>query len=138
MYTTLNDASRIDPMFAAGTEVKVWYVKDEFHRSFCMGARLASKCDGNVIDTTDMTKFHTLVGSIAGTGNNSIEAADVIAGALQGEYWSPNGEARDLIRKLGLCHTSFSAGDVIQIGDKFYTSDRWTLVEFNNETFKGE
>ena len=136
MYTNLNDAKTIDPIFAEGTEVKVWYVKEEFTRSFCMGAGMAAKCDGNVIDTNDMTKFHTLIGTIAGTGNNSTEAADVIASCLQGEYFSPNGEARNLISSLGLCHTSFMAGDVIQIGDKFYTVDRWTIKEFNNDTFK--
>ena len=32
---------------------------------------------------------------------------------MQGEIWSPNGEAREVIRALELCHTSMSAGDVI-------------------------
>jgi len=31
---------------------------------------------------------------------------------MQGEYWSPWGEARDLIRTRGLSHTSMSVGDV--------------------------
>lgn len=30
---------------------------------------------------------------------------------MQGEAWSPNGEARDLIKRKGLCHTSMSVGD---------------------------
>lgn len=33
---------------------------------------------------------------------------------MQGEVWSPNGEARPLIEFLGLNHTSMSIGDVIQ------------------------
>ena len=32
---------------------------------------------------------------------------------LQAERWSPRGEARELIRKKGLNHTSMSVGDVI-------------------------
>jgi hypothetical protein len=32
---------------------------------------------------------------------------------LQGENWSPNGEARPLIQLLGLTHTSMSVGDVV-------------------------
>jgi len=32
---------------------------------------------------------------------------------MQGEVWSPNGEARELIRSLGLKHTSMSVGDVV-------------------------
>ena len=32
---------------------------------------------------------------------------------MQGENWSPKGEARPLIEKLGLQHTSMSVGDVM-------------------------
>jgi len=33
---------------------------------------------------------------------------------MQGEIWSPHGEARALIRSLGLHHTSMSVGDVLE------------------------
>jgi hypothetical protein len=36
---------------------------------------------------------------------------------MQGEVWSPNGEARELIASLGLHHTSMSVGDVVQDDD---------------------
>jgi len=41
---------------------------------------------------------------------------------MQGENWSPNGEARDLILFLGLSHTSMSIGDIIFCYDdqKYY------------------
>lgn len=32
---------------------------------------------------------------------------------MQGEVWSPKGEANELIKKLGLKHTSMSVGDII-------------------------
>jgi hypothetical protein len=32
---------------------------------------------------------------------------------MQAERWSPNGEARPLLERLGLSHTSMSVGDVI-------------------------
>jgi hypothetical protein len=32
---------------------------------------------------------------------------------MQGEVWSPNGEARGLIERKGLQHTSMSVGDVV-------------------------
>lgn len=32
---------------------------------------------------------------------------------FQGDVWSPNGEACDLIEKLGLFHTSMSIGDIV-------------------------
>lgn len=33
---------------------------------------------------------------------------------MQGERWSPNGEARELIKAAGLQHTSMSVGDIIR------------------------
>jgi hypothetical protein len=33
---------------------------------------------------------------------------------MQGENWSPNGEARQAIQDLGLSHTSMMIGDVIE------------------------
>jgi len=41
---------------------------------------------------------------------------------MQGEVWSPNGEARGFIRSKGLEHTSMSTGDVIEDVEagKFY------------------
>jgi hypothetical protein len=32
---------------------------------------------------------------------------------MQGDGWSPEGEARGLIEHLGLCYTSMSIGDVV-------------------------
>lgn len=32
---------------------------------------------------------------------------------MQGEVWSPHGEARETIKTLGLAHTSMSVGDII-------------------------
>ena len=42
---------------------------------------------------------------------------DAVYHEMQGEVWSPNGEARELIRSLGLNHTSMSVGDVIKTPD---------------------
>ena len=39
---------------------------------------------------------------------------------FQGENWSPNGEAKELISALGLDHTSMSVGDIINYNDDFY------------------
>jgi hypothetical protein len=46
----------------------------------------------------------------------SMQWADEIADVwhtMQGEIWSPMGEARSLIKALGLEHTSMSVGDLI-------------------------
>jgi hypothetical protein len=39
---------------------------------------------------------------------------------MQGENWSPHGEARALLQSLGLGHTSLSVGDVIGDEDGVY------------------
>ena len=52
---------------------------------------------------------------------------------MQGEFWSPRGEARPLIRSLGLHHTSMSVGDCLYDADsnKMYQCDDfgWKLVK---------
>jgi len=49
--------------------------------------------------------------------------ANSISKMMQGEEWSPEGEARGLISKAGLKHTSLSTGDVLVIGGKMYMAD---------------
>jgi hypothetical protein len=40
---------------------------------------------------------------------------------MQGEHWSPRGEARPLIANHNVRHTSMSSGDVVQVpGGRFY------------------
>jgi len=50
---------------------------------------------------------------------------------MQGENWSPEGEARDLIRYHGLQHTSMSVGDILhdQEADKYWQCDGSGWVE---------
>jgi hypothetical protein len=45
------------------------------------------------------------------------ESKDDVFCQMQGEVWSPNGEAVPLIESLGLTHTSMSVGDVVRDGD---------------------
>jgi hypothetical protein len=42
---------------------------------------------------------------------------------MQGEIWSPNGEARELIQSKGLRHTSMSVGDVIELDGSYWLPD---------------
>lgn len=50
------------------------------------------------------------------------EGLDEVYTEMQGENWSPNGEATGLIKALGLSHTSMSIGDIIYSHneDKYY------------------
>ncbi len=42
------------------------------------------------------------------------DSLDEVYGQMQGEVWSPHGEARGLIKSLHLSHTSLSVGDVVE------------------------
>jgi hypothetical protein len=45
------------------------------------------------------------------------DTLDEVYRLMQGEVWSPNGEARELIESLRLHHTSMSVGDVVKLAD---------------------
>jgi hypothetical protein len=46
-----------------------------------------------------------------------VQRRENVFAQMQGEVWSPNGEARELIASLRLHHTSMSIGDVVQDDD---------------------
>ena len=60
-----------------------------------------------VPDLSDLTKSHVFLTLIEA---NSPEDAYF---RMQGENWSPTGEARELIASKGLRHTSMSVGDIV-------------------------
>lgn len=52
---------------------------------------------------------------------------------MQGERWSPNGEARSIIERAGLSYTSMSVGDVVEMQDggrqRFFRCDSYGFTE---------
>jgi len=79
-------------------EFHVYYQKPEFFGDFTFSDNLS----GSKIDDTHIFLKFVLA--------NNLE--DVFK-KMQGENWSPNGEARKLIIEKGLEHTSMSVGDVV-------------------------
>lgn len=105
-YKSLNDAAEIDPMLSPGN-TEVWYVKNDFYRDFCMGYDFVEKHCAGLFDPTNLSKTHVLVGKVT-----SIVEKEYLFDILQGEFWSPEGEAREMIGALDT-HTSMSVGDVV-------------------------
>lgn len=103
MYKTLNDAAHIDQLFAAGN-TKIWYGND-IHPA-TRGLRFGDVPADLIKNLKDT---HVLIGSIKGSAN-----LDDIYEMMQGENYSPEGEARNLIQQAGTCHTSMSVGDIIE------------------------
>lgn len=130
-YEALNDVGTMGPgllEFDPGP-VEIWY----------------SRQPGLPQKTTlhDLPQTHRLLGSINGMDLDrslyatSDEELDRIFAIMQGEVWSPNGEARNLIRSRSLHHTSMSVGDVVRIvrGDDPETAvaDAW-MCDWNGWT----
>lgn len=65
----------------------------------------------------DLSSSHKLLAVVDETD------LDKIFQNFQGENWSPNGEAKELILGLGLGHTTISVGDIVQQDDNFYFCD---------------
>lgn len=51
-------------------------------------------------------------------GNIPQEIPEEIFMVMQGEVWSPLGQANNLIRRKGLSHTSMSVGDIVKMKDE--------------------
>lgn len=105
-YFKLSDA----PNLQDGT-IEVWYMQPEFFRFGLEGARPNR-------DPTNLIWTHTLLGRLRkDAGKPIIAMFDELWIALQGENWSPNGEARELIRSKGLKHTSMCIGDCFRLNN---------------------
>jgi len=117
-YKSLNDAVAVtsNPSYEKGNS-GIWYMKKSFFRDGSMGVDWLIERDMLPnMRTIDDTHEH-----LGGIRERNLER---VWRLMQGEAWSPRGEARSLITKKGLGHTSMSVGDVIQQGSKLFMVDR--------------
>lgn len=87
---------------------KVWYMKPDWFRDGIMGDKPDPK---NLEKTHTFLKDFELDVPLMADGDKW--ALERVWVGMQGENWSPNGEARGLIEEKGLRHTSMSVGDVV-------------------------
>jgi hypothetical protein len=104
-YMTLNDIYEKGP-------TQVWYAKKEFLPSYAKGISFMHEDDISPPDPNNLERTHVHLGDIAEQNLKKI------VNMMQGEEWSPNGEARSLIRQKHLSHTSMTVGDVIVLPDR--------------------
>jgi len=100
-YESLNDAAvkYVELIDLKPGDTEIWY-------SHADGFFFGEKCP----DLSNLDETHHKLGEVQGT-----ELEDLFC-LLQGEFWSPAGEANNLIHSKGLAHTSMSVGDVIVVG----------------------
>ncbi len=68
--------------------------------------------DFTKVSRKELEKTHVMLGKISLC--DFTEAFDL----LQGMFWSPDGEANELIKSKGLGHTSMSVGDLVILDDE--------------------
>lgn len=117
-FQSLNDAG--DAYSPGNTEI--WYWHSDLGRNFMMGYKWLKERN-NTFDPNNLEQTHALVGKIAETDPETVWSL------MQGEAWSPNGEARNFINRLDVGHTSMSVGDIIKIGDRILMVDRMGFVD---------
>jgi len=83
----------------------VYYMKPDFWHTGIHGAVFLQK-QGKLPSLEKLRDTHVFVKTI-----DVGQLSDVYR-EMQGEFWSPNGEARDTIEKAGLQHTSMCVGDI--------------------------
>lgn len=100
-----------------GTEI--WYSKPETFRDLIVGSFGKGYLN---IDPKNLNKTHIKLTTIPAT-----DPEDVFS-KMQGENWSPRGEARELITSKGLNHTSMSVGDVMVVNGKALMVDNMGFI----------
>lgn len=136
MYESLNDAVCYNNAFKRGARFAIWYVQPTVMASLVaavsiFGIDSARAQYPDMVFPTNLDKLqqtHRLLGCIAGNA----QSMESLFNLMQGEYWSPNGEARTLIQRLGLNHTSMSCGDVIVDNGDIYMVDQTGFVRLGH------
>jgi hypothetical protein len=106
MKTLKDIAGSIDARYGTGT-TKVWYMKPDFFRDGMMSVAWLEK-DGKLPTLATLEQTHVCVGTL------NIDHPEEAWQMMQGEFWSPKGEANSFILGLGLQHTSMSVGDIVE------------------------
>ncbi len=123
-YTSIADAVAVtgNEAYAPG-DVEVYYMRPELFHKLINGPYACVKGDvaSPTLATLDAT--HIKLGTIS---ERSIGKAWC---DLQGDFWSPMGQANGLLDAKGLRHTSMSVGDVFVIDGRIIMVDGCGFAE---------
>lgn len=108
-FKELTDAPTLSP----GT-TEIWFSKkDFFFRAISCFKGLKETFGDEMPTVRTLEKTHVFLGKV----NLPL---DKVFMRMQGEMWSPLGEARGLIKGAGLGHTSMTMGDVVIVDGVAY------------------
>lgn len=113
-YIDIFEAKTYQSLADAGNDyrpgnVEIWYKKK----------------NAGTFDITNISKTHSLIGTIRETNPSKIYSL------MQGENYSPSGEADIFLSKKGVSHTSISNGDIIKSKNKILmlTANGWKNIK---------
>ena len=118
--------------------MKIYYVKDRYLRDFAMGTKFLKKypdeCEASFYDV-DKCKYHSLVNILPyDNEKNSIENMNRAYRDMQAEKWSPEGEAREILDRIGdVHHTSMSVGDMIVMGKNHFIVENFGFYHLESD-----
>lgn len=119
MYKDLSDAYEPGP-------TEVWYWKDDMGRDMMMGKNWLIKYN-KMPDPANLAATHVKIGSVKETNPEKVFRM------MQGETWSPEGQARNFIKSSGTGHTSMSMGDILVINGQAQMVDRFGFSSLDAE-----
>lgn len=118
-------ASLADAYPEGSTEV--WYWNDEAGRDMMMGANWLQK-KGQMPTPETLEQTHVKIGTLRETN------PDKVFSMMQGENWSPRGEARNFIGQTNAGHTSMSVGDIMKVGSTYLMVDRFGFHDISKQS----
>ncbi len=105
---------------------EVWYWKEDAGRDMMMGKNFLVKY-GKMPDPNNLEATHVKIGSVKETNPEKIFMM------MQGENWSPEGQARSMIRSSGTGHTSMSVGDIVVVNGEAQMVDRFGFTKLDDK-----
>jgi hypothetical protein len=103
------------------TRVVVWYQTPTTFR-VAAGIGLISAQKKGLLEIA-LGTTHKAICEFFISDHNAPKILENVYTWMQSEVWSPKGEASDIIRAAGVSHTSISMGDIVQIGDRFFSCE---------------
>jgi hypothetical protein len=105
------------------TTFAIWYMRPEWFRDGTFGA---------TPDVANLAATHVHLKDLELPGGQA--QLERVFYTMQGEVWSPNGEARELIEAKGLRHTSMSIGDVVVVNGETFVASTFGFKRWHADT----
>jgi len=111
----LND---INPILKEGSqEFDIYFTKPEYTREFMMGYEFLKE-HTDLVNRT-IAETHVCMGTIRADNLNDVYYK------MQGDVYSPEGQAREFIEASGVKRTSMSVGDIVFVNEEYYMVDNF-------------